>query len=216
MILCVGSVKGGVGKSTLASNLAVALSAGVMASVLVIDGDAQGTSALFAEARAERLEDAGYACVRARDLEVRTQVNAMRGKFDHILIDAGGQKNRALAAALSVCRRVLVPVPPRSADVWTTDMITDMVGDARISNPGLQVSFAVNLAFPRGADNSEALSYLRANFPRADIASVPIVSRKTWSDGLGVGRSVIEAPRDSKAIAELDALVEHLTSLEDA
>ena len=39
MILCVGSVKGGVGKSTLASNLAVALSA--TKSVLLIDGDAQ-------------------------------------------------------------------------------------------------------------------------------------------------------------------------------
>lgn len=213
MILCVGSVKGGVGKSTLASNLAVALSTD--ASVLLIDGDVQGTSALFAEARAERLGDAGYACVRARDLEVRTQVNAMRRKFDHILMDAGGQKNRALAAALSVCQRVLVPVPPRSADVWATDMIIDMVDDARIPNPGLQVSFVVNLAFPRGGDNSEALSHLRGNFPEAGIAPVPIVSRKTWSEGLGVGRSVIEAPRDGKAIAELDALVEHLFVLED-
>lgn len=214
MIMCVGSVKGGVGKSTLASNLAVALSAN--ASVLLIDGDVQGTSALFAEARTERLRDAGYVCVRARDLEVRTQVNAMKGKFDHILIDAGGQKNRALAAALSVCQRVLVPVPPRSADVWATDMIVDMVDDARIPNPELRISFVLNLAFPRGADNGDGLSYLKENFPEADVADVPIVSRKTWSEGLGIGRSVIEPPRDSKAIAEFDALVEHLIGMEAA
>ena len=140
----------------------------------------------------------------------------MKGKFEHILIDAGGQKNRALAAALSVCQRVLVPVPPRSADVWATDMIIDMVEDARIPNPGLRVSFVVNLAFPRGADSDEARAHLRESFPETDVVHAPIVSRKTWSEGLGVGRAITEPPRDSKARMELDALIAHLFTKEAA
>ena len=45
MIISLGNVKGGVGKTTLAVNLAIALSQ--TQRVLLIDGDEQGTSLLF-------------------------------------------------------------------------------------------------------------------------------------------------------------------------
>lgn len=208
MILTVGSIKGGVGKSTLASNLAVAFS-GAGASVLLIDGDKQGSSALFAEARVERLGEAGYACVRARDLEVRNQVRAMRDKFDHVLVDVGGQDNPALRAALTASDRVLIPVPPRSLDAWTLDTMLELVREAQVINPDLKAFAVMNLAFPRGQDNSEILAFLREH-EDLFVAPTAIVQRKAWSDAAGMGMSVLDAPRNPKASAELEALIEFL------
>ena len=52
MILTIGNVKGGVGKSTIAVNIAAVL-AQRGADTLLIDGDDQGSAATFAGLRAE-------------------------------------------------------------------------------------------------------------------------------------------------------------------
>src|SRR3546814_5678615 len=59
MILAVGNTKGGVGKTTLAVNLAVARALAGR-DLLLVDGDEQGTALTFTELRADRLGQAGY------------------------------------------------------------------------------------------------------------------------------------------------------------
>jgi len=54
MILAVGNVKGGVGKTTLAINIAIAR-ARMGREVLLVDGDEQGTAAAFTDLRTELL-----------------------------------------------------------------------------------------------------------------------------------------------------------------
>ena len=53
MILTVGNVKGGVGKTTLAVNIAISRALAGR-DVLLVDGDEQGTAAAFTDLRAER------------------------------------------------------------------------------------------------------------------------------------------------------------------
>src|SRR3546814_13728868 len=62
MILAVGNTKGGVGKTTLAVNLAVARALAGR-DLLLVDGDEQGTALTFPELRADRLGPAGYTAV---------------------------------------------------------------------------------------------------------------------------------------------------------
>ena len=54
MILTVGNVKGGVGKTTLAVNIAIARALAGR-DVLLVDGDEQGTAAAFTDLRAGAL-----------------------------------------------------------------------------------------------------------------------------------------------------------------
>lgn len=62
MILTVGNIKGGVGKTTLAVNLAIVRAAGGR-DVLLVDGDEQRTALTFTDLRAEQLGQAGYTAV---------------------------------------------------------------------------------------------------------------------------------------------------------
>ena len=209
MILTVGNIKGGVGKSTLACNIASALALSHGAgNVLLIDGDKQGSAADFAQSRADLLGEAGFTCVRAQGKEVVSQVVTMREKFAHIVIDAGGQDNPSLRAGLAVSDKVLVPVSPRSFETWALEGMDTLIEEASITNAGLEALAVVNLAFPRGSDNEQTQAILKEDYPRLKLVEPNIVQRKIFSDGVGQGLSVLEAkPRNPDAINELLGLL---------
>ena len=208
MILTVGNIKGGVGKSTLACNIAVALSFQTGGGVLLIDGDKQGSAADFTQSRADLLGEAGFTCVRAQGKEVVNQVVTMRDKFSHIVIDAGGQDNPSLRAGLAVSDKVLVPVSPRSFETWALENMASLIEEASITNPRLEAFAVLNLAFPRGSDNSQTQDIIREDYPKLVLIEPNIVQRKVFSDAVGQGLSVLEAkPRNPDAIGELLGLL---------
>ena len=79
MILAVGNTKGGVGKTTLAVNLAVALALAGR-DLLLVDGDEQGTALTFTQLRIERLGQAGYTAVALTGAALRSQVRQLASK----------------------------------------------------------------------------------------------------------------------------------------
>ena len=87
MILAVGNTKGGVGKTTLAVNLAVARALAGR-DLLLVDGDEQGTALTFTELRAERLGEAGYTAVALTGAAL--PAGSQPFKCD-IIIDVGGR-----------------------------------------------------------------------------------------------------------------------------
>ena len=124
MILAVGNVKGGVGKTTLAINLAI-LWAQQRRDVLLIDGDEQATAMAFTELRTGARGEPGYTAVALHGASIRTQVRQLASKYDDIIIDVGGRDSGSLRAALTVAHLVLIPVQPRSFDLWGVDQTTE-------------------------------------------------------------------------------------------
>ena len=120
MILVVGNTKGGVGKTTLAVNLAVARALAGR-DLLLVDGDEQGTALTFTQLRTESLGEAGYTAVALTGAALRSQVRQLAPKYDDIIIDVGGRDTGSLRAALTVADTLLIPVQPRSFDVWALD-----------------------------------------------------------------------------------------------
>ena len=109
MILCAAHIKGGVGKTLLAVNIAAVL-AQRGRDVLLIDADDQASAATFSEIRAELPEKANFATIQLYGAAIRQQMKQLREKYDEIVIDVGGRDTGSLRATLTVADLVLVPV----------------------------------------------------------------------------------------------------------
>ncbi len=212
MILTVGNTKGGVGKTTLAVNLAIARALSGR-EVWLIDGDRQGTAQTAISIRAETGHVPGIACASYPDgSTLRAQVQQQAGKFDDIIIDAGGRDSTALRAALVLSDVLLVPFQPRSYDVWALNDMAALVDDARSVRDGLRVFAVLNCADPgeHSTDNTEAAAAV-ADVPQFEYLTTSLRRRKAFANAAGQGLSVLEIkPQDAKASYELKELVSKL------
>lgn len=207
-IITVGSTKGGVGKTTLALNIAIAR-AMAGRDVWLIDADRQGTASTALAIRGEANRLPAIATAHYPDGgQLRTQLLHQRGKFQDIVIDAGGRDSTALRAALVLSDLVLVPFQPRSIDVWAVADIAALIEEARAMRDGLQALAILNMADTAGTDNADAAAAL-ADYPAIAYLDTPVRRRKSIANAAGNGMSVLEqVPRDEKAIAELNTLLQ--------
>ena len=85
MILVCGGIKGGVGKTTVSTNLAVMRSLSGK-DVLLVDADAQGTASSFSAVRDETLPNgSGYTTIRLSGKAVKTDVERLGKKHDDVI-----------------------------------------------------------------------------------------------------------------------------------
>jgi len=207
MILTLGHTKGGVGKSTLALNIAIErLRAG--ADALIVDGDPRQTS--ISKAIGIRA-DAGTApavpCIVLDDAKsLRQQVGLLKTKYQDIIIDVGGKDSNALRAALTVTDVLLLPVAPESVEIWAIDDILELVAEARALHD-FRVLAVLNRAKPVGRDNADTLAVI-GEYADIELLPTPIGNRGIFSSAFGRGQSVAEyRPQNAKATQELAALL---------
>ncbi|UOQ69877.1 AAA family ATPase (plasmid) [Hymenobacter volaticus] len=212
MIITVGGIKGGTGKSTISTNFAVWLSRQGH-DVLLVDADEQESSSDFTAWRGEtRNGDLGYTLVQLTGSLVRRQVELLKPKYSHIIIDTGGRDTSSQRAALFVSDLYLLPFAPRSYEIWTLSKVLALLAEVQdVRTVPIQTYSFLNKADTRGADNAEAMEVLREN-EELNFVDFPVVNRKAFATAASKGLSVFEySPVDEKAVAELDVLFRHIT-----
>lgn len=210
MIVVVGGIKGGSGKTTVASNIAIIRSMNGK-DVLLVDADDQETATDFSTLRNESLEKgAGYTSIKLTGPSVRTETQRLASKYDDIIIDTGGRDTTSQRAALTVGDIILIPFVPRSFDVWTLERISQLVEEMREANPGLEAYTFLNRADPRGKDNDAAAEVL-GETDALTFIDTPLGGRKAFSNAAAHGLSVVELkPSDPKAIEEIMKLNKYI------
>src|SRR3954464_1721269 len=205
-IYTVGGIKGGSGKTTVATNLTVLLAAEGR-DVLLVDADDQETASDFTAWRNTSTDgQAGYTAIQLTGDAVRTEVKRLASKYDDIVIDTGGRDTTSQRAAMTVSDLYLVPFVPRSFDVWTLERVVRLIEEMRPANPRLRAFAFLNRADAGGNDNAGAAEYLK-EASCITFIDTPLGGRKAFSNAAAEGRAVVELKRkDTKAEAEIRAL----------
>jgi chromosome partitioning protein len=205
-IFTVGGIKGGSGKTTVATNLTVLLAADGR-DVLLVDADDQETATDFTAWRNKNADgQAGYTAIQLNGDAVRTEILRLAAKYDDIVIDTGGRDTTSQRAAMTVSDIYLVPFVPRSFDVWTLERVANLIQEMRPANPALRAFAFLNRADAGGNDNADAADYLK-DTQFIQFIDMPLGGRKAFANAAAEGKGVTELKRkDVKAEAEIRAL----------
>ncbi len=186
--------KGGSGKTTLATNCAVAAERSGL-KTLVLDLDPQGS----AEAWYQDREDETPKLARVSGAELAKAIKgAEQNGFDLVIIDTPGRDEPLTASAIRIADFCVVPCRPTPADMKATPPTVATI--TRLSKPA---AFVLTQAPPRGGRLREAEAGLSI---LGIVCPVRIVSRNVYQDAHGVGLGVQEFDPDGKAAEEIKAL----------
>lgn len=199
MITVVGNLKGGAGKSTVAFNLSVWLAtAGV--SVTAYDLDPQCTLSDVMEVRREE----GFEPL------VKVYTRHQANHSDETLIDVGTANMQALKRAISMADRILVPVAPSQADIWSTQRFLYLIASTVKNKPPEILAFInradTHTAIRESDQAEEALDILPGIHRLNTRLGQRTVFRRSFSEGLGV----FELEPSGKAAHEFEALATQL------
>ena len=206
MLLTIGGIKGGSGKSTIAVNIAVARAS--RHKVLLVDGDDQeSTSDWFAERKSAYPDlSPNLDFMQVAGKSARDRLLAVADRYEDIIVDTGGRDTVTQRAVLSVADLLLIPFQPRSVDIWTIKRVSVLISEIITINPTLKCGGFINKAFPNSTDNDDAMAAIN-EADNIEVIRVKIGDRKVFSNSFGVGLTVPEIkPKAEKAIDELQAL----------
>jgi chromosome partitioning protein len=206
VILVIGGIKGGSGKTTIATHLSI-MRAQRDLDVLLVDTDDQETSFDFSSLRSSREEKLPeYTCIKLSGKAIRFEILKLKSKYDDIIIDAGGRDTINQRAALSIADKLIVPFVPRSFDLWTLEKVSSVTNEIQQINPTLQSYTFLNKADSRGYDNEDAQDMMKEP---ENLIALPVVicNRKAFGNAATEGKAVNELKiLDKKAVTEIDNL----------
>ncbi|TCV82694.1 ParA family protein [Sulfurirhabdus autotrophica] len=137
MIYLVGNTKGGVGKSTLAVNLAAWLSK--TGKTLLVDADPQITSYSWSVWRKEQDVSGDLTVERFLNEDVPVEVAARLSEYQDIVIDAGGKDNPGLRYAMQMAERLIIPLSDSSFDSAAFTFMKALIDATQVTNKNLDV-----------------------------------------------------------------------------
>mgnify|MGYP003375926062 CR=1 FL=1 len=212
MVYTIGGIKGGSGKTTIATNLAVLL-ASMKRDILLIDADDQESATDFTAFRNQTLGDLNFTAVKITGNEIGKQVQRLASKYDDIIIDVGGRDTTSQRSALVVSNVALFPFVGRAVDIWTLDKLNDLLEQVSSFNPNLLALTFINKADHAGRNKEDASSILQTS-NNLKFINTPIGNRIIFGNAIAMGLGVIEyKPTDEKAVFEIKALYEAVSKM---
>jgi chromosome partitioning protein len=210
-IIGVIQVKGGVGRSTIATNLAAIFSAA--GPTTIIDCDLpQGTSASWYATRQAGTAPGNLTLAVARDhgelVEKATELNDSQR---YIIIDAP-PRIAALTRAIVILSRIsLIPLGASAAEIWSTADLLQTLDDARKYKADVDARIVWNRFRAYTREAQELSEAVRREMKLKEL-DARLGFRVAYSEALARGLSVAEWP-DRTAQEEMGALVNEVRGI---
>jgi ATPases involved in chromosome partitioning len=200
-VITVAQQKGGVGKTTLVVQLAVAFAQMGMRT-MVVDVDPQGSLTKWQKLRQDKGRD-NPSLLSGSAWQADSMIKKSKD-YDVVLVGLAHRRADAkIAVALRASDLILLPCQPAAPDIWALD---DTLGLTALHLSKLRV--VLNRVPPRSSKAEQMIKELEErNLP---ISEVGLGNRAAFADSLAEGSGVAEAPRNSRAREEIRALANEL------
>lgn len=197
--------KGGVGKTTIATNLSRTFQRRGN-DVLLVDADPQGTTRDWAAK--EGIETP--VTVGVDRPVVHKEIPKIDG-YDMAIIDAVGKLEKMTVSVIKASDLVLVPIQPSAADLWAVGQIIDHIETRRQMTEGKpDARFLVSRSIGSSKMGEEVQEVLdQAPFGRLESGTN---QRVAYARALGDGKSVHETS-DQKAQSEISDIADELEQI---
>jgi chromosome partitioning protein len=192
--------KGGVGKTTISTNIAVSLQMDNQ-KVLLVDSDPQGSLRDWNEANEGKLIP-----VVGLDRETLAKdIEGVKNGYDIVIIDGAPQSSKLVAAAIKVSHLVIIPVTPSPYDVWAcSDLIEIVKARQEVTNGSPVCRFLISRS-RKGTNLSEDIIEALSGY------EIPILENRTthrevYAKTASEGLTVYHDLKAEEAINEITSL----------
>jgi chromosome partitioning protein len=204
VVVAVLNQKGGVGKTTLATNLARSLHL-ADAKVLLVDSDPQGSARDWHAASDGQLINVVGLDRPTLDKDLK----AVEAGYDWLIIDGAPQAHNLTVAAIKAADIILIPVQPSPYDIWGTSDVVDLVKQRQEVTEGRpRAAFVVSRRI-QGTKIGDEIRNALASYDLPVFGS-GTTQRVIYANSAATGTTVLDTDPNGPAAEEIRALTQEL------
>lgn len=207
-VVAVLNMKGGTGKSTVATNLARGLQRRASGSVGIVDADPQGTALRWANAQPE---DAELPPVVSVSLPLDERIPEVASGWEFAVVDGAAKAKDRTRQCVQAADAVLIPLRPSGADIWASEWLVSVVKGRRRQSGKPAAAFVVSQQIV-GTNLAGEIEEVLERF-ELPVFSGRLSQRVAYAEALSLGKTVLDTAPSSKAAAEVERITEETLEL---
>lgn len=208
-IITIAHQKGGVGKSTIALNLAIELNKKY--DLKVIDLDYQKSITIFNETRKEKnLKPLNIIHIENQ----KELINVLKNNNELILIDSGGFDSDLNRIAIVGADLIITPVSNNLIEIYGLEAFKKILHELKEIEPEVKSYILLNNIDPKATKALKELKkYIQKNKEYFSLFDSILRRRVDFAKSFEKGKNVIEMDKKSKASKELKKLIKDIETI---